>query len=278
MTSNELINPNQFIRGLAALNGCLHAIESARSEELVPLSSGEMLSDALQYNLRSCVWSIQQLGAFIRRGAADQPPSAEQLKSVAWHQSFDAHIAIDHFLTCVRRVQDLAVGYIGKVLGRPLPSSMNDLVKRVERKPGELDAHLVRVITEYWNDNGAKVRDYRVLSEHHGQIATDCRFYADKTGSLSFFCGLPNNPSDKRAGDLSWEPAVDAYPYLRGELAALLSFVRQVVDDLLMHLSAKGIAPTGAVYSFRAPFYADQIGSPVPPENDIEELIRGANL
>jgi hypothetical protein len=269
--SDSTFYPHQFVRGLAALNGHLHAIDAACDNWNTPLSSSELLADSMTYNLRGCIWALQRLGAFIRRGAQNQPPRPGEVRSIAWDQSFEAHSAIDYFLACGRRTQDLLVEYIGKVLRKQLPGSMNDLLKKIEQR--ELGA-MTTIVIDYWKSHGARLRDYRVLSQHHGQIATDCRFYADPSGALHFFCGLPSNPAEKAARSLVWEPAVDAYPYLRAELAALLSVVRDVVRVLLQNVGGTGMAQGGFVYSFRAPLDFDQTGSPIPLDSDVEDLLK----
>ena len=271
----EMVHAFQPVSELSELDSRLRAIEHARGGDNTPLSSAEMLSEAMQYNINGCIWSFRRFGQFIRENAKLDPPQPGQLKTIL-DGSFEAHVLIDHFLSSARRVQDLVTGYMSKALRVSFSSSMDDVAKKAmkeaDAKRLKVSDALRRVITEYWQANGATLRDYRVLLQHHGQIASDCRYFAHPLGGLSFFCALPKNPDQRRAGALSWEPAIDAYPYLRSELAALLLFVRRVACLLLEEVPFE--ESLGRVVTFKAALYPDQVGSSLPEENDFDALLK----
>lgn len=201
-------------------------LERERDQGTKGIGSAQLLAEALVYNLRAAWFALNEMLRYqieVRALLAGKLPPFQQ-QTLGDDASLPFQFQIDLFLSSLRRAQDLCVPYISKSLRQSLPESLNSLVEGLGSKY-RLDAELSSILSSYWQSSGFRVRGYRVLLQHRGQIATDCRVLQQTGGEFRFFCALPNNPEEGAADRLSYEPPVHAYPFLRDSYFEFVSFL-----------------------------------------------------
>jgi hypothetical protein len=185
---------------------------------------------------------------------------------------------IELVLSCLRRAQDLTVPFISKALHVSLPESLDDVAEKLSKY--EIDEDIKRIVAEYWQANGCRVRGYRILSQHKAQIASNCYVVHDTNRELKFCCLLPNNPFERAAQMLSYEPGVHAYPYLRDEYFLFLLYSDKLGKRLVECIRATDPEATGGPLlvhmNFKVPLSSApqlEIGTTLPRLSDIDERI-----
>lgn len=140
---------------------------------------------------------------------------------------------IDTFLEAARRTQNAVIPYISKALLVSLPSSLNDLIKRVENKKVKLPSKLALDLVGYWNNQGRKLKDYRDLSQHHALVASEVRIFNSSEGKPAIYITLPNNPEDKNPAKLVFDnPPIQAFFYMKEQLHWLIRFCHEITTAL----------------------------------------------
>jgi hypothetical protein len=169
--------------------------------------------------------------------AEASPPRIEEGRPVlqvigpaGWHR---LSYRIDAFLESARRTQNALIPYIGKVHKVSLPSSMADVVKRLESKVDLLPEAIRTDISAYWARDGARLKAYRDISQHHALVATEVRLFLSSQGKPAIYMALPNNPDEKNPTKLVFtNPPVIAFNFMRNQLHALIRFCHAITTRL----------------------------------------------
>ncbi|MDP1993763.1 MAG: hypothetical protein Q8K40_00815 [Ignavibacteria bacterium] len=144
--------------------------------------------------------------------------------------------AVDNYFDSARRTQNAINLYIGKVLKLSLPHSLNDLVKRIEKRKCNMPDRISKMIMDYWNADGKRVKLYRDLAQHHAVISSDARLIITPDGHQLIYLVLPNNPEENRLEKLKYgDPRIDAFPYVFNSFSNLHKYVFGITHLLLSY-------------------------------------------
>ena len=140
---------------------------------------------------------------------------------------------IDSFLEAARRAQNAVIPYISKAKSISLPSSLADLVKRIEKKKIKLSDDIVDDILGYWTNQGEKLKHYRDLSQHHALVASEVRVFTSSDSKPAIYIALPRNPEVKDPSQLSFDdPPILAFHYLHEQLRWLIRFCHVITTKV----------------------------------------------
>jgi hypothetical protein len=144
--------------------------------------------------------------------------------------------SIDAFMNAGARAQDAVLPYLESGLGQSalrgnLPHSFGRVATRLSdyRALGRFAAS----IESYWQSNGQRLRDYRVLMEHHMLVATEAFLARSDAGIIGLHILLPNNPEVKSQAKLTYNPPEHALPFMEQAFAALVQFADSMTRPLL---------------------------------------------
>lgn len=140
---------------------------------------------------------------------------------------------IDSTIEAARRAQNALVLYIDKACKKSLPNSLAELANsRTHLR--RLPKNVADSVTNYWEAHGKRLRDYRVLSQHHAVVSSDARTFISAEGIPCIYLVLPNNPEVKNVSLLRYEaPFVHAVPYLQRQFVELVRFCFIVCELLI---------------------------------------------
>lgn len=193
--------------------------------------------EQLPYNLRAATDALARLehglnllAASAGHGIAESGMivlTAQQTAPVAW--------AVDAFLDASRRAQNAVMPYIKKTFRRPLPSSLHDFVRDIDRHRA-IPNTVRSLVTEYWFGGGKVLKEYRDLVQHHVVLASDgcVQVFPDRAPKIQLL--LPTNPGNKKLTDVVYdEPFVHVGPYCRTAFVSLYDFSCRLVYLLLRY-------------------------------------------
>lgn len=105
---------------------------------------------------------------------------------------------VEGFFRSVRSAQDNIMLFLSKLYKCQLPGSISKFHKTVIEKKGayDLPEKVVDIITMYWCESGAKLRDYRDFATHNGLLVLDGHMLKRSDEFLVSII-LPNNPEEK---------------------------------------------------------------------------------
>lgn len=180
--------------------------------------------------------------------------SAEQRDPLAYE--------VDAFLGAARRAQNATVPYLTRAYSQSLPASLAKLAAQLRSGKRSIHPEVDAVILGYWQAAGSRLKAYRDLGEHHAIVASDARVVRAPTGKLYAYLALPNNPDEKSATKLSYDPPVHALDFVIGKaLLPLCAFVSRLVE-----IMAEGVPQSGMVavtFSFKGQL---KLGRTWPPD------------
>ena len=176
-------------------------------------------------------------------------------------------LAIDHFLHAARNAQNGITRYLRKGLSQSMPNSLSDLVKGLRKDKYSLPHKLKRLLIEYWDQNGQKLKDYRDLTEHHVVVCSDACIFFDCVGRPRLCLLLPDNPEKTGSRELTYgNPPVQAFQYIWDEFKALVAVAYKVTiillkptekEKALIPFSFKSPLPQSALATYQAPEYKE---------------------
>lgn len=143
---------------------------------------------------------------------------------------------IDSFMEAGRRTQNAIIPYISKTLSVTLPSSLDDLVKRLQgRNPPELPAKIAADLVGYWTNHGKMLKAYRDLSQHYTLVASEVRLFPGEDGEPLIYITLASNPEERNPADLIFDnPEVHAYRYMLEQMQWLIRFCHEITTALVV--------------------------------------------
>lgn len=176
--------------------------------------------------------------------------------------------SIDNYFDAATRVQNSVTTYISKLLKLSVPSSMSDMIKKIENKKMILPDIINTIIMGYWQSDGLKIRQYRDLAQHFAVVSSDARLIRMPTGLNYIYIVLPNNPSEKSPINLKYEtPRVDAFNYIFSSYMRLYEYIYVVTLALLRYTTATDHDETSIL--FKTPL---SLGARPPDGHPIPDL------
>ena len=141
---------------------------------------------------------------------------------------FNLFSEISVSLVQIRIIQNTLLTLIGKKIKKSFPSSMNEyLIKSKNRSKCDTEKEIHRIISDYWNDNGLKAKQYRDLDQHFGQLF----HHAVLTGvdtDINIELRLPDNPKEKSWNRFTYEKKVDAIQFIQESFNSLHNLINKI--------------------------------------------------
>jgi hypothetical protein len=182
--------------------------------------------------------------------------------------------SIDNYFDAATRVQNAVNTYISKLLKLSVPSSMSDMIKKIENKKLILPDNINAIITRYWQSDGLKIRHYRDLAQHFAVVSSDARLIRMPTGLNYIYIVLPNNPSEKSPVQLKYEnPRIDAFDYIFSSYMKLYEYIYVVTLALLSYTTATDHEEISIL--FKTPL---SLGARPPEGHPIPDLAKMVSL
>jgi hypothetical protein len=222
---------------LPHLNVVQHWYLSPISEDNERFRSSYFDLELLPYALGGTWHALSEFAGIQRELVERTPP--EQLEGLALFglaadERDRLSYMFDNFLDAARRSQNAVIHYLSRGLKLSLPASMNDLIKRLRDEQFEFPPGPRKVLLEYWDRFGGRLKDYRDLSQHHALVTSDARLVRSAEGRVGVYLLLPSNPEVKSAGKLKFgDPEVHALPYAKREFKALVESLDWLTKWLL---------------------------------------------
>jgi len=131
-------------------------------------------------------------------------------------------------LAQIRIVQNTLLELVGKNIKKSFPSSMNDYVKKSKnRSKCDLEDKIFVLIENYWRKNGIKVKQYRDLDQHYGQLFRNAVLF--KNGKiLNVELRLPDNPKERNWDRFTYNNKIDAILFIQESFNHLHNLINQV--------------------------------------------------
>lgn len=160
---------------------------------------------------------------------------------------FNIFTEISVSLTQARIIQNTLLEIVGKKLKISLPSSMNDYVKKIKNRPkSEVESKLYQLILNYWDDNGFKVKQYRDLDQHYGQLFHNA-IINNASPPTNIELRLPDNPEAKSWNKFTYHKKTDAIDFIQesfthlhklvNDICKVLGYVSELEFDLNVDIS-----------------------------------------
>lgn len=199
----------------------------------------------LPYSLRATYDAYLRFAEGCRKLTAALDGSSNRL-ILSPAQTYEVSFAIDSFLDAGRRTQNALTIYMGMALRQSLPSSFNDLQKKLRPESFNdlkwaLSAEsfkfpqiLREFLLTYWDFHGKALKNYRDAAQHHALVASEVTLFRNDKGVVGINLLLPSNPDAGSAAKYVWrEPYVHAQRFLRDQLKHLI-WVTHVVTKMLL--------------------------------------------
>jgi hypothetical protein len=138
---------------------------------------------------------------------------------------------ISPLLSSLRIMQDMLLPLIGKTKGKSMPSSINDGIKRLHTLG--LPDEIRRIILGYWPD-GNRLRDYRIIDQHHTNLVTHTFFQIRPVKKVLVL--FPDNPGIKTSKKFTYEKSINGIEYL----CSAFSMLHAVYEDIAEALGFEG--------------------------------------
>jgi hypothetical protein len=195
--------------------------------------------------------------------------------------------AVETCLMYLRRSVDAVIFYIGnfpKYL--QLKSSLSDVAKLLAKgKCQDLDEGVSRLILEYWNSWGERVKGYRDQAAHYAIGVSDCVVFRHAlTRGIGLRLLLPDDPFTKSPETMTYRPGVPTVGFLNGAIYETVKFVNETVERLIdlthpndqhariMHGSVIGMRGSDTIN------FDERVagGEPVPHSMDVRTVVERA--
>jgi hypothetical protein len=209
--------------------------------------------ELLPYCLGASAVALENLISEIQKISSgclsSEPPDSRTIKIPEPAAADRLKYHVDHFLDAGRRAQNAWICYLSRRFSTSAspPSSLSELVNKLNRVDYGFHENVRRELTEYWEHHGRRLKDYRDLAQHFGLVLSEPRvFYADD-GTPSIWLTLPNNPEVKSPTQLKFEdPTVHAFCYIRNQYCELMAFSYRLCT-MLIESPANNVAPIAFV-------------------------------
>lgn len=193
---------------------------------------------ALLYRASSCVIHINRLEELNHRCVMEFGLFEDQLTlgedRIVYHStSLLATLnEISPLLSSLRIMQDMLLPLLGRMKGRSMPSSINDGMKKLHTLG--LSDEIKGILLLYWQGGGSKLRDYRVLDQHHASLVAHTFLQIRPTKKVLVL--FPDNPETKTPKKFVYEKSINGIEYLRSAFVKL----HAVYEDIAGALGFKG--------------------------------------
>ena len=142
---------------------------------------------------------------------------------------FDLFGRISSILNSIRIMQNITVRLLKYELNEmTLPDSMHKLINN-EKHNEKLPNNIKKLVNEYWDNSGKKVKQYRDIIQHHYPLVR--KTYLQISPEIKIIILLPDNPDKKAYKDALFNEKINAIDYIR---SAFYEF-----HDLLESLSSE---------------------------------------
>jgi hypothetical protein len=108
------------------------------------------------------------------------------------------------------------------------PKSLNKAMKNLDNYG--LSQNIIRIIRDYWNKNGSRLKDYRDLDNHYYTIAQHVALQVSPEEKLLIF--LPDNPQQTSRHECTFEEEIEAFTYFRRAFFGLHNFAEKLASEL----------------------------------------------
>lgn len=228
----QLPNQHELIPNLATLDRLI--MENVSTDAY---SSIQRETEQLPYYLRGACFSINELERF-RIETIDAwkniPSVGPDTQYILSPENFDPlSFSVDSYLFFIRRVMDSLISYLNRCPENlSLPSSMNDLIKKMIAGKVSLDSVIHESLTEYWNTCGEKVKGYRDQVNHKAVILSNCIVFNTPKG-FGLKMLLPDDPHEKSPSKINYKPGVGAMGFIMESLKLTIQLVNRIVERLI---------------------------------------------
>lgn len=192
----------------------------------------------LLYRASSCVIHMRRLAELNHRCVMEFGLFEEQLAlgddRVVFHSTSLLALLneISPLLSLLRIMQDMLLPIIGKTKGKSMPSSINDGIKKLHTLglPGDIRD----VLLSYWQFGGSKLREYRVIDQHHANLVTHTFLQIKPIKKVLVL--FPDNPEIQTTKKFTYEKSINGIEYLCSAFVRL----HAVYEDIAEALGFKG--------------------------------------
>lgn len=131
-------------------------------------------------------------------------------------------------LTQIRILQNTLLDLIGKKLQISISPSMNTYVTKLnKRKRCDLEERVHSLISDYWNISGLKVKQYRDIDQHYGQLFQHA--IIKRSGDIANLeLRLPDNPKEKSPKRFTYQLKIDAVLFIHEAFNSLHTLINEV--------------------------------------------------
>ena len=135
---------------------------------------------------------------------------------------------ISPLLSTLRIMQDSLIKLISKSINASLPSSFNDTIKKINKY--KLPDELKKLLIDYWSNDGATIRAYRVLDQHFSGIS-DYAFLQTSPGKKVIIL-FPDNPEVKSRNGFTYNKEICGISLLRIGFDNLHELIESIAEFL----------------------------------------------
>jgi hypothetical protein len=219
---------------LAILKDHLTFRDGMGSDSVRPVA---MALEQLPYCLSNSYRAVRNLNEITRQLAAVHDAEVTTPGIFLWLAEEERDLLgfeIDSFLESAVRAQNALIPYMRRALRCSMPNSLNGTMKNFVLGKLKISPELTDQLTQYWDNSGKKLREYRDLSQHYALVSSECTLYRGATGVLGISLTLPNNPDMKNIQGLKFtNPIIQALPYILNALIKLIAISYRITDMLL---------------------------------------------
>ncbi|MGR9107870.1 MAG: hypothetical protein ACU843_13155 [Gammaproteobacteria bacterium] len=198
----DLLNENKLFRKTYELKKSGHA-EKEISALLYRATSFVVLLNRINIQNNKCVKEFELF--------EDQTQVESEIKIVFNSRSLIELLnEISPALSTLRIMQDLLLPTLGKVYKTSVPSSIIDGVKKLNRLP--FSEKIKNLIHLYWINGGSKLRNYRVVDQHHTTLVEHT--FLQLTPPRRVLVIFPDNPEVKTHKKFTYEKYIEGIAYI----------------------------------------------------------------
>lgn len=147
---------------------------------------------------------------------------------------YNSHFMVELFheisplLSTLRIMQNMIVPLIGKELSMSVPSSLDDVIKKINsiRLPQKIKG----LIEEYWRSSGQELRFYRDVDQHYDVLIKQS-FMQIRPNKRVLIC-LPDNPEDKDPKKFKFKEQKDGVEFVDTAFKQLHDCIESIARTL----------------------------------------------
>lgn len=179
-------------------------------------SSSEGIS-ALLYRASSCIIYMRRIAELNQQCVLEFELFENQLElgvtNVVFHSTSLLALLneISPFLSSLRIMQDMLLPLIGKKVGKSMPSSLNDGMNKIHKL--KLPQEIKDILLRYWQHGGSRIRDYRVIDQHHANLVNHTFFQISPQKKVLVL--FPDNPETKSPKLFTYAGSINGIDFLR---------------------------------------------------------------